>query len=292
MDKWHPRATRVIPDSGTDGGGAFVAGYSWRQEVHTTEGGPNYSPSSASFFGNQYWPHATIGRVNGVARITQHLPIDRAARASENDSGGVETNKAYNVQVEVCWWASKAKDLPEDIRACLEDWLRWVASQTGSKLTGPTFYGPDCGWTLASETAPQRMTFAQWTSFNGVCGHQHVPENVHWDPGALNLAWVLNNQAPPAPVPPAQEYIDVNLTRVPFRVKLSNSRGYTDVDFDLYETVGDPEFYGGDPSDGWDAPPLIEKPYKVGLVPGTTRIVVTKSSVVSGFIDGAIWVMS
>jgi LysM repeat protein len=31
------------------------------------------------------------------------------------------------------------------------------------------------------------MTFAQWLRFRGVCGHQHVPENDHRDPGAIDI---------------------------------------------------------------------------------------------------------
>lgn len=197
MDLWHPRATRVVPAKYPNGAGDYAPGYSWRQVLHTTEGGPNYSPSSLSFFGNQYWPHATIGRVDGKARITQHLPLTKAARAAQNQSGGVETNLARAVQAEICWWAGKISELPDDIAECVEDWVRWVALQTGSSLSGPTFYGPDAGWSLATPTSRQRMSFAAWNTFNGICGHQHVPENSHWDPGALDLAKVLDLEPSP-----------------------------------------------------------------------------------------------
>jgi hypothetical protein len=35
--------------------------------------------------------------------------------------------------------------------------------------------------------APQRLTDGQWEGFNGICGHQHVPNNTHWDPGAFDI---------------------------------------------------------------------------------------------------------
>jgi hypothetical protein len=35
------------------------------------------------------------------------------------------------------------------------------------------------------------MTPAQWTSFRGVCGHSHVPENDHGDPGDFPISTVL-----------------------------------------------------------------------------------------------------
>jgi hypothetical protein len=36
-----------------------------------------------------------------------------------------------------------------------------------------------------------RMSPTEWDSFNGVCGHQHVPENTHWDPGAFDWTRLL-----------------------------------------------------------------------------------------------------
>ena len=35
------------------------------------------------------------------------------------------------------------------------------------------------------------MTDQEWDQFGGVCGHQHVPENTHWDPGAIDWDTLL-----------------------------------------------------------------------------------------------------
>jgi hypothetical protein len=35
------------------------------------------------------------------------------------------------------------------------------------------------------------MSAAKWTSFTGHCGHQHVPENLHGDPGAFPMVAIL-----------------------------------------------------------------------------------------------------
>jgi hypothetical protein len=35
--------------------------------------------------------------------------------------------------------------------------------------------------------APQRFSGDEWLAFSGICGHQHVPENIHWDPGLLPI---------------------------------------------------------------------------------------------------------
>src|SRR5690606_3658218 len=39
--------------------------------------------------------------------------------------------------------------------------------------------------------ARQRMSGDQWETYRGWCGHQHVPENDHGDPGAVDIANLL-----------------------------------------------------------------------------------------------------
>lgn len=210
MDLWHPRAIRVEPNPRTDGG-SFDTSYSWRQVVHTTEGGPNYSPTGSSYFGNPYWPHATVARVGGVATICQHIAINRAARALENDSGGVETNKARAVQLEIGWWADRIAELPADLAHAARDWLLWAADQTDTPTTGPRF----------TAQPVTRMSFAAWRSFSGICGHQHIPEQEHWDPGALDLAKLLGTTTPP---PPSEEDEMIDDSCIPSWAAPANGR--------------------------------------------------------------------
>jgi hypothetical protein len=67
-----------------------------------------------------------------------------------------------------------------------------LARATGTPLVAPIpFYGADCGWTLATVNAKQRMSYTAWDKATGVFAHQHVPENDHWDTGALNISAVL-----------------------------------------------------------------------------------------------------
>ncbi|MBQ1164434.1 collagen-like protein, partial [Streptomyces sp. A73] len=37
-----------------------------------------------------------------------------------------------------------------------------------------------------------RMSYSKWNNYRGHCGHQHVPENAHGDPGAFPMAAILN----------------------------------------------------------------------------------------------------
>jgi hypothetical protein len=36
-----------------------------------------------------------------------------------------------------------------------------------------------------------RLSEAQWLSYNGWCGHAHVPNQEHWDPGKPDMAALL-----------------------------------------------------------------------------------------------------
>ncbi len=71
----------------------------------------------------------------------------------------------------------------------MADLLAWAHKTHGVPLNGPrtwkaypASYGSGNG---------VRMSFSQWNSFKGVCGHQHVSENLHGDPGALGFDRIL-----------------------------------------------------------------------------------------------------
>ncbi|MGW3492038.1 hypothetical protein ACWDEM_32480, partial [Streptomyces sp. NPDC001054] len=66
---------------------------------------------------------------------------------------------------------------------------KWAHEQHGVPLTSgvtwkayPASYGSSAG---------VRMSAAKWSSYRGHCGHQHVPENDHGDPGAFPMAAIL-----------------------------------------------------------------------------------------------------
>ncbi|WP_225811346.1 hypothetical protein [Streptomyces spinosus] len=180
--------------------------------LHTTEGIglPDYDGGSMA-------PNLTAvaDMANKRLRWYQHFDIDRSSRALRNLAGGVQTNTLNVVQAEfdgTCdyskreRWGSKiaGKDYiywgnpPDWALRDMADYLRWLNANHGVPLVGPEMwltYGPDSrrpGVTPASYGAsPARMSFAAWESFKGVCGHQHVPENDHGDPGSLPFAKLI-----------------------------------------------------------------------------------------------------
>lgn len=188
--------------------------------LHTTEG---RSMDSAlwAYRANNSWPHATVDPK--TRRRVQHLPVYRPARSLANRRGGVETNRAPTVvQVEIMGFSRETHNWPD------ED-LEWL----GREVVGPLcraggvpiqttleFYGAGAGWVLASANARQRLSSEAWLNYTGVLGHQHAPENDHWDPGALNIGRVLaaargssQETGPDVPVvlPPARVEDDMKI---------------------------------------------------------------------------------
>lgn len=169
--------------------------------VHTTEG-----TSLPSYGGGASAPNVTgvPDFANQKIKWYQHFPVDSSSRALVNSSGGVETNTLNAFQVELVgtcdptthtkWTNAGAKHIywPE-----APDWalrevavlVKWLHDNHGfqnrSTVTFkayPASYGTNNG---------VRLTGAQWTSYYGWLGHQHVPENLHGDPGNIDMARIL-----------------------------------------------------------------------------------------------------
>lgn len=187
--------------------------------THTTEGRtlPTYADSQGR-------RGAMAPTVTGLPdckakrlRWYQHYDVDESARALVNKLGGVETNTANTFQVELVGTCDpKTRDSwvragykqnvdfiywPEAPDWALAEaaWLvRWLHDYHGVPLTCVKdwlAYGVDSrrpGVTPASYGAnPARMSMAAWRTFTGWCGHQHVPENDHGDPGSMPFARVI-----------------------------------------------------------------------------------------------------
>ncbi len=187
--------------------------------LHTTEGTnwPDYSGGAVA-------PNLTI-KPNIAGRtvfIRQHFPVDMSSRALVNLAGGVETNTLNVEQIELIGTCDPAKrrswnglvagvnyiywpDAPDWLLNEIARVIAWFDRNHGipadTDVSGvwtayPDSYGP----------GGQRFSAKHWLNFYGWCGHQHVPENLHGDPGALNFpaieamaAKILTPVVPPTP---------------------------------------------------------------------------------------------
>ncbi|WP_372344760.1 hypothetical protein [Streptomyces sp. KL116D] len=167
---------------------------------HSTEGTglPTYSGGAEA-------PNFTAAPDFANKRIKwfQHFDFDVSARALVNKAGGVETNTLNACQVEIvgtCDPATHAKwkkagyshlytpELPDWAIRDLAAFAKWANASHGVPLTsGVTFKAYPSSYGNSSV----RMGNASWNNFKGHCGHQHVPENDHGDPGALPMAAIL-----------------------------------------------------------------------------------------------------
>lgn len=188
MSDWLPGC--IKQDFGTNGG-------SWTRQpaiicLHSTEGN-----SWPGYDGGQTAPHFTIDVRSGERR--QHISMGLAARALQNLSGGVETNRAGVIQIEIIgtcetghsgWLYVPSMNVDQIAnlhRLCMDiseaKNIAWQSSVSFKQY--PASYGSSNG---------VRLSNSSWNNYRGILGHQHVPENVHGDPGNINIAAILANE--------------------------------------------------------------------------------------------------
>lgn len=195
----------VTRQSWNTNGGTFTGGPP-KGVLHTTE-----TSSWPGYDGGATCPHFTI-RANEAAKrldIRQHVPVNVAARALANQSGGVQTNRDGAIQIELVGscnpaWATKAgyfywPKAPAWALDQLRAFMRRLEQLCGIRpitvspwLPYPKSYGSKSG---------QRLSLSQWDAYSGWVGHQHVPENDHGDPGNLDIASLLQRAVPVPSLP-------------------------------------------------------------------------------------------
>jgi len=172
--------------------------------IHTTEG------TSLPWYGGG----ATAPTATGLPDFTQkrlvwtqHFPDTMSARALRNESGGVQTNTQDCIQIELVGTCDKATSdswkkagrahiyWPAAPQWALDEVAEFVAYQyrvNKIRVEGPEQIGESFRAYPASygKSASQRFSFDQWRNFKGWCGHQHVPENSHGDPGNINWSYI------------------------------------------------------------------------------------------------------
>jgi hypothetical protein len=168
--------------------------------LHTAESDPGTCEAVARYLVRMgYESHEVFDPSNGDGVIL--LPASTPAKSLVNLLGGVETNKRGGVyQIEII---ARAVDVPHYDDA-------WYARLKQRLIEICAFTGTPYVFPLPFEPYPQsygrnlvRMTYDEWLCCEGVVGHQHVPENDHGDPGALDVERLidLTPAAQPEPEP-------------------------------------------------------------------------------------------
>ncbi|MGW2523380.1 hypothetical protein ACWC09_41630 [Streptomyces sp. NPDC001617] len=169
--------------------------------LHTTEGRtlPDYQ-------GGLIAPNLTAVPDLAAQKLVwyQHFDIDVSSRALRNLPGGVETNTLNVCQTELVGtcdpdtharWTAAGKahvfwpEAPEWALVAVARFLAWMHEEHDVPLRGPTSWPPYPK--SFGSAGGQRMSGREWNGFKGVCGHTHVPENDHGDPGAIDFSGLM-----------------------------------------------------------------------------------------------------
>lgn len=170
--------------------------------AHTTEGMnlPGYDGGSMA-------PTVTGVPLIGQKKIKwyQHYDVDESARALANKLGGAQTNTNNAFQMELVGtcdvshrtsWSGKRAGTDYLFWPSAPDWalnevswlVWWLNVNHKVPLTCVKTWVP---YPASYGRTPTRMTMTQWNSFTGWCGHQHVVENDHGDPGDMDFPRVI-----------------------------------------------------------------------------------------------------
>lgn len=150
--------------------------------LHTTEGGWD---GSMSVFRKSSAPHFMVGRDRvGKVRLAQLVPLGKLACALENDPGGIETNRWVRAQVELVGYSKQTPWKPDPkVADALGALMRTLLEVCQIPLSRPFGDATPSG-TWATESNSHRRS-GVFGSKPGWYGHIDLPENCHWDPGAL-----------------------------------------------------------------------------------------------------------
>lgn len=181
--------------------------FPWKQNpckliLHSTEtaGFPDYPRNKA--------PQVTVHPK--ARQWRQHRRLDQPAWALAAPAGYPSTNSMGAIQIEIVAYAATLKNLDGGDLEYLIGFIRFILAQTGIPATCTVLFG---GAETYGINGPKRMSSAQWTAYRGICGHQHVPGNSHWDPGDLPMQskWLPMIQGQPEPEPTPEDVSEVSV---------------------------------------------------------------------------------
>lgn len=176
--------------------------------LHTCESESSAKQNAAYLLSTGNAPHIVFDPRFPIDEQIRLIPFDQRAKALANLPGGVETNNRESdgdasvdvIQVELVGYASRVAGYDDAWYRNLRIFLLNLCAETGVEFTFPKRFAQDYG-----DARRVRLSGDEWLATRGILGHCHVPENDHWDPGALDLARL----APPAPIVPIPEDPDM-----------------------------------------------------------------------------------
>lgn len=157
---------------GIGGSGTMVPGGD-KMLWHTTEG--SFASAHRKFATGLDAPHVLIDPIANY--VVQYLPFDNYAKALEHPLGTPETNRAHCYQVEI---AAHAVNSPK--------WSQLIYDSLGT-LAVLMEHRTDVPRRSRHkfEIGARRLSPDGFIRAAGHLGHEHAPNNTHWDPGAMSM---------------------------------------------------------------------------------------------------------
>lgn len=224
MDLWYPGAERA-PVPGHAGGSGKMLACSPKVTHHSTEGS-SIDGALATYAETGDLPHFTDTFEHGRYEAWQHLPLDVAGSALEHRDGDPDTNRANAIQIEHVGFAATSSAWPDGYLAGIARLCRWIEAQTGCNRS--------CG--LSFSPGAKRLSWPGWRAYNGHLGHMHVPGQNHTDPGAMNIARILDRTPAPLPKEDAMLVPVIDPKATPVKGRIPNWE--TDEDGNMYAWNG------------------------------------------------------
>jgi Hemopexin len=179
-DIWLPGAERM---PATRNGPRYIP-LPWRGVLHTTEG-PTIAGALQTFRDTNFWPTLTIEP--NTFRVVQHYSLNTGARALSDHA--TAENAAHCVQIEIVGFAAQTPSWAPEQLAFIRDVVREIEALVPIQHASGREFLDAAGVTANPRN---RMSVDEWKRFAGWCGHQHVPGESHWDPGAIDIAAILS----------------------------------------------------------------------------------------------------
>jgi hypothetical protein len=174
--------------------------------LHTTE-----TSAWPTYRGWTVHPHLTVKPIphKGI-EVRQHVPLDRASFSLRNLDGGAQTNRDRVVQVELIGTCDPARagelyywhDADDVVlRALFSQVIAPLADLFGIPVRWPADRAYPASYGTRNDV---RLTGPAFDAYSGWLGHEHVPENLHGDPGDFPWSRMVGpGTVTPPPVRPS-----------------------------------------------------------------------------------------
>lgn len=197
MELWLPG----YPHEPINAGLSWTEGTAWKVGAHSTETPPGSAPGIIASWRQNPGRGLSHFIANRPTDIRQLLPLNVGGYTAQNPAGGIDTNRAHIVQIEVCNYAINPDMLISPNNPGLGFRIDW--SDEWYEGLGQWLADLDAALDGALDLTTELVFGDRWVGFPGgsqayldfagVCGHQHIPEQPdrHWDPGELDIRRLL-----------------------------------------------------------------------------------------------------